>query len=301
LKKLLFFPTKLTKMGELERLLEDLKQDPLSFSCRKNLLDHLEEAKLRRPDLVIKWGEPLLKQNKLKEFAKWRLVERLYLSSIDTKDSDRIGVYEQMLREKFPQNCKVYQLVGRRVETEASLAGDKRVLQDEIKKYKKLANTSDEKPSLLKHQISILSQTEPTASKAITSLNKYLGVYQNDKDSWCFLKNLHLRQMNWDQAKFCLEELLLITPNDYLLSLQYAEVLVALGGADNDSLAMKYYEHSIWLNDQPSNTRAYAGLVLCAKLLNEEEFSPERKKILSIARKNLTRFFGKRWKCFAKD
>lgn len=286
-------------MGELERLLNDLKQDPSPYSLKKKLLDYLEESKLRRPDLVIKWGEALLQQNKLKEVARWRLVERLYLSSIDTKDKERIGEYEQMLREKFPQNRKVYQLVGRRVEAEASIAGDKLLLLDEIKKYKKLADTSDEKSSLLKHQIAILSQTDLTASKAITSLNKYLGVYQNDTDSWCFLKNLHLRQMNWDQAKFCLEELLLITPNDYLLSLQYAEVLFAMGGEENDSLAMKYFEQSIWLNDQPSNTRAYAGLILCAKLLNEKQFSPERTKILSIARENLNRFLGKRWKCFA--
>jgi len=288
-------------MGTLERLLKDLKQDPLSFSRQKDLLDHLEETQLRRPDLVIKWGEVVLKQNKLREFAKWRLVERIYLSSIDIKDKERIGNYEDMLREKFPQNRRVYELVGRRVETEASVAGDKAALHDRVANYKKLIDSSDEKPSLLKRQIAILSQAEPTGTKAITSLNKYLGVYQNDKDAWIFLKNLHLRQMNYEQAKFCLEELLLIIPNDYLLHLQYAEVLSAMGGEENDLLAMKYYEQSVWLNDQVSNARAYAGLILCAKSLKAELFSPERTKIVAIARKSLARFLGKQWRLFAED
>jgi len=288
-------------MGELERLLEDLNEDPMSFNKQKALLDHLEETQLRRPDLVIKWGEVVLKQKKLREFAKWRLVERIYLSSIDTKDDGRIGKYEQMLREKFPQNRRVYELAGRRIEAEAAIAGDKDTLQNRVVQYKKLLDSSDEKTSLLKHQIAVLAQAEQTSSKAITHLNKYLGVYQNDKDAWIFLKNVHLRQMNYEQAKFCLEELLLITPNDYLLHLQYAEVLSAMGGEDNDSLAMKYYEQSVWLNDQASNARAYAGLILCAKSLNEELFSPERTKIVAIARKNLARFLGKRWELFAED
>jgi len=288
-------------MGDLEKFLKDLKQDPVSFTRQKALLDHLEETQLRRPDLVINWGEAMLKQNKLREFAKWRLMEKIYLSSIDIKDKERIGNYEQLLRDKFPQNRRVYELVGRRIETEASVAGDKLALQDRVANYKKLVDTSDEKPSLLKRQIAILSQAEPNGSKAITSLNKYLGVYQNDKDAWVFLKNLHLRQMNYEQAKFCLEELLLITPNDYLLHLQYAEVLSAMGGEENDSLAMKYYEQSVWLNDQASNARAYAGLTLCAKSLNEELFSPERTKIVAIARKKLAQFLGKQWRVFAKD
>jgi len=288
-------------MGTLEKLLKDLKHDPLSFNRQKALLDHLEETQLRRPDLVIKWGEALIKQNKLREFAKWRLVERIYLSSIDINDEERIGNYEQLLREKFPQNRRVYELVGRRVETEASVAGDKAALNDRVASYKKLIDSSDDKPSMLKRQIAILSQAEPTCSKAITSLNKYLGVYQNDKDAWIFLKNLHIRQMNYEQAKFCLEELLLIIPNDYLLHLQYAEVLSAMGGEENDSLAMKYYEQSIWLNDQVSNTRAYAGLILCAKSLKEDLVSPEQTKIVAIARKSLARFLGKQWRLFAED
>lgn len=286
-------------MGDLEKLLLKLKYDPCSYTHQKKLLDHIEEGKLRRPDLVIRWGESLLKQNKLRQMGKWRLVEKLYLSSIDTADKQRIGKYEEMLREKFPNNRRVFELVGRRHETEAAHAKNKRQLIDWSGKYKKLSESDENKTSLLKRQIAALSQAEPGGSKVMDTLNKYLGIYQNDKDAWCFMKNLYLRQMNYELAKFCLEELLLISPSDYLLHLQYAEVLTAMGGEEYELLALKYYQQSIWLNDEISNTRAFAGLLTCSKGVNTELLTPELVKIISIASDKLAKFIGKRWKCFA--
>ena len=84
-------------MGDLEKLLLKLKYDPCSYTHQKRLLDYIEEGKLRRPDLVIRWGESLLKQNKLSQLGKWRLVEKLYLSSIDTADK----VYSSIFKHGF--------------------------------------------------------------------------------------------------------------------------------------------------------------------------------------------------------
>jgi len=289
----------LLEMGDLEKLLLNLKNAPCSYTHQKILLDYIEESQLRRPDLVIRWGEPLLKQNKLNKVGKWRLVERLYLSSIDTMDKERILKYEGMLLEKFPNHRRVFELVGRRHEMEAAQAKNKRQLMDWSMKYKKLSDSDESKTSLLKRQIAALSQAEPGGSKVMDTLNKYLGVYQNDKETWCFMKNVYLRQMNYEQAKFCLEELLLISPSDYLLHLQYAEVLSAIGGQEYDLLSLKYYQQSIWLNDEISNTRAFAGLLTCSRGINSELLTPELIKIISIASEKLAKFLGRRWRCFA--
>jgi len=289
----------LLEMGDLEKLLLNLKNAPCSYTHQKILLDYIEESQLRRPDLVIRWGELLLKQNKLRKVGKWRLVERLYLSSIDTMDKERIVKYEGMLLAKFPNHRRVFELVGRRREMEAAQAKNKRQLMDWSMKYKKLSDSDESKTSLLKRQIAALSQAEPGGSKVMDTLNKYLGVYQNDKETWCFMKNIYLRQMNYEQAKFCLEELLLISPSDYLLHLQYAEVLSAIGGQEYDLLSLKYYQQSIWLNDEISNTRAYAGLLTCCRGINSELLTPELIKIISIASEKLTKLLGRRWRCFA--
>merc|ERR1719203_794675 len=100
---------------------------------------------------------------------------------------------------------------------------------DQKTRYEKVAAEEKNPQSLQQRAASCMAQSDSTGSKAIQFLNKYLSLYQNDNEAWKYLKNLYLRQLNYEQAKFCLEELILISPNDYLLQLQYAETLAAIG------------------------------------------------------------------------
>lgn len=59
---------------------------------------------------------------------------------------------------------------------------------------------------------------------AIKSLNQYLEIYMADADAYAELADLYLSITDYKKAVFCVEELILHNPYNYLYHLKYADV-----------------------------------------------------------------------------
>ena len=89
-------------------------------------------------------------------------------------------------------------------------------------------------------------------SSALTVLNKFVEVNQEDHEAWLELSDIYLSKGNYAKALFCLEEILSVHPKNYLLNLRYAEILYSSGRQDRigDLLnARKYFSHAAILKD----------------------------------------------------
>ena len=105
-------------------------------------------------------------------------------------------------------------------------------------------------------------------NKAIKLLCSYLELYCNDREAWKQLSQLYMNQHNYTLAKFCIEELILLAGEDYLLHLQYGEMLYNIGGNNNLQTALKYYCQSVIFGSD-DNIRALWGIVLTIRSLRD--------------------------------
>eukprot|EP00004_Rigifila_ramosa_P022469 TRINITY_DN6134_c0_g1_i1.p1 TRINITY_DN6134_c0_g1~~TRINITY_DN6134_c0_g1_i1.p1 ORF type:complete len:192 (-),score=47.83 TRINITY_DN6134_c0_g1_i1:3-578(-) len=102
---------------------------------------------------------------------------------------------------------------------------------------------------------------------AVKLLVEFLNDFMGDSDAWQELADLYLLINMPKQALFCLEEVMLSSPQNYLLHSQYAEILYTLGGTENLVVARKYFASSYELNPSSNNLRALFGICSCAQAL----------------------------------
>merc|ERR1739848_403704 len=65
-------------------------------------------------------------------------------------------------------------------------------------------------------------------SEAIELLNSYLSICCADVEAWKELALIYIEQLSFDKAKFCIEEMLLLQPNDANVMQMYAELLYTI-------------------------------------------------------------------------
>ena len=111
-------------------------------------------------------------------------------------------------------------------------------------------------------------------AETIQILNEYLQIYQNDLEAYEELADIYLSISEYKNALFCIEELILNNPKNYIFHLKYADILYTIGDNRN---ARKYYSQSLNINSE-SNTRALFGLYLTCKSLGQEKINKELSK-----------------------
>jgi len=81
-----------------------------------------------------------------------------------------------------------------------------------------------------------------------------------------------------DLAKFCVEELILLNPENYAYHIQYAELCHSLSASDATELesAKQYYAQALELC--PNNLRALYGLCLCCRQTLTSESGEKKSK-----------------------
>ena len=119
--------------------------------------------------------------------------------------------------------------------------------------------------------------TSEGLTQAVKCMNEYLELYPTDIDAWREMADMYLDLQQVEQAKFALEELVLLTPLNYLTHLKLAEALYTLG---DYSAARKYYSQSLELNPD-QNARAAFGLVLCTTAIEKSRGSKADDKVLN--------------------
>ena len=132
-------------------------------------------------------------------------------------------------------------------------------------------------------KLSIDLNNKQTINDYIELWNLYLEVYMNDPDAYNELAQIYLMVNEYDKAIFCLEELLLHSPNDYKVLNKIGDIYCSKNNVNDAKLALKFYSRSIVIQPTP---RAFFGIQNCASIisLKEKKLDEKVRKLVDISK-----------------
>jgi len=251
---------------EFQGLVRSLSDSP-SLATLKHFLEYTKEKKLREPALVLRCGKALLDHHaKALGNEVWGVYERVCMSAVDVNDLVLAEQCYKKLRAKFGKSARVTILEGVILEAQGKHT-QAEVLYDAIIKDDPVHQAAS------KRKICVAKERGDTVL-AIELLNKFLKLSSSDEHAWLELTDLYLSLGKLELAKFSLEELLLLSPDNYLYHLKYAEISYTLGGKSNVAIARQYYAQSLELKPQ-DNLRAQYGLIMCLRAKGSNKLSDD--------------------------
>jgi tetratricopeptide (TPR) repeat protein len=197
---------------------------------------------------------------------KWQIYENVFLACLRTGDNDAANVCLEELTNRFGKgnNDRVLALQGL---YEEATAKDDRELGEVMQSYNNILKEDPTIFSIRKRRAALLRSVGKT-DEAIKALANILDSSPTDAEAWAELGDLYLTQGLYEQAIFCLEEVLLMMPNAWNMHARLGEVLYLSAGrieAAADQLrmlseSMRRFCRSIDLCDD--YLRGYYGLKL---------------------------------------
>lgn len=215
----------------------------------------------RCSDQIVELGEYALKHfTSNLGSEKWTVYEQVCIAALDLCPAKMklVNTCIQQLSEQFPASRRVFMLEGLKFEYQ-----DK--WDDALDMYEQVIGYEPTFPSPYKRKVAIY-KAQNKINEAVNELNKYLGTFGCDHESWMELADLYINNMNYKQALFCVEELLLQHPYNHMYHQKYADILFTIGGKENLEISCKYYCKAVELS--PSNVRALFGVQLAASTLS---------------------------------
>lgn len=204
----------------------------------------------------------LLTTNESQE--KWQSYENVFLACLRTGDNDSAYRCLEDLTERFGKtNERVMALQGLYQE---ATAGSQKEAEDVLKGYDEVLAADPTIFPIRKRRAALLRSLGRT-SEAAAALTELLDSSPTDAEAWSELADLYLTQGLYEQAIYCLEEVLLVMPNAWNIHARLGEVLVlsasrAEAGEQVRGLseAMRRFCRSVELCDD--YLRGYYGLQL---------------------------------------
>lgn len=92
----------------------------------------------------------------------------------------------------------------------------------------------------------------------VEELAKYLAKNFTDRAAWVELGNLYEKNLDFERATHCYEEVLLLRPNDLRVFVKLGQLLFTQGSQPKLEIAKKYFCHV--LTQRPDDLRALHGL-----------------------------------------
>jgi tetratricopeptide (TPR) repeat protein len=184
-------------------------------------------------------------------------------------DCNNLSVAEQsykQLRTKFGKSSRVSILEGLILEAQGQHTQAENI-------YDRIIKDEATHQAAWKRKICVAKERGDTVS-AIELLNKFLKLSSSDEHAWLELADLYLSLGKLELAKFSVEELLLLVPDNYLYHLKYAEISYTLGGKANIAIARQYYAQSLELKPH-DNLRAQYGLIMCLRAKGSNKLSDD--------------------------
>lgn len=126
----------------------------------------------------------------------------------------------------------------------------------------------------------------------IDILNEYLKVYCDDVEIWEELAEIYISTLNYQKAIFCLEEIILFTPHDYLLYLRIGELLNSLNSVESSLQALDYYSKSILIRP---TLKAFWGIIYIENIFKKfsKPLTDNLRTCINIAKKQLEIIYKK--------
>ncbi|XP_059174388.1 ER membrane protein complex subunit 2-like [Physella acuta] len=230
----------------------------MSVEEARTILKKFRDEQTRDSDLVVNiWDTVIMDSCAKLGDEVWLVYEQVCAASLDCQRYDIAEQCIQQLNEKFPNSIRVARLQGMLHEAREEYSE----AEDE---YKSILEKDETNMYARKRQVAILKARQKI-SEAIQKLNEYLKSFMTDYEAWNELCDLYLSQHDYNNAAFCLEELIMSNPHNHLFHQKYAEIRYTQGGNENMELARTYFSQAVKLN--PNNLRALNGLLLSASYL----------------------------------
>ncbi|KAE9971337.1 hypothetical protein BLS_004473 [Venturia inaequalis] len=153
---------------------------------------------------------------------KWTQYENLYVSCLRTGDDTSARIILDKLVERFGEsNERVMAYQGMWAEAKAESPAE---IMEVLKEYNDKLEEDPTNTQVAKRRIALLRSIGKTA-EATQLLVEFLQVSPTDAESWAELADLYFAQNAFEQAIFCLEEVLLILPNAWNIHARLAELI----------------------------------------------------------------------------
>jgi len=218
---------------------------------KQRLLHFIDAKHFRLPHLVVRYGVQLLQNasGKLGNAA-WDLYERVALAACDAHDYVAAGWAVGELEARWPGSSRVARLRGLEAEARGRYEDAEHI-------YQQLLEKDPTNIGAARRQIAV-QKAQGRTGAAIALLTQFVRAHASDESAWLELSEMYCLTQQYELAAFALEELLLLTPENYLYHTRYAELAATLGHWDT---ARQYYAQAIELKPT-NNLRALWGLQL---------------------------------------
>lgn len=145
----------------------------------------------------------------------WNSYENLLVACLRTGDDESAFICVKELIDRFGEsNERVQFLNGLYQEATAE---DDKALEKVLAIYEQILADAPTNFPIRKRRAALLKSMGRTAD-AIKALTELLDSSPIDAEAWAELSDLYLSQASYSQAVFCLEEVLLVTPNAWNVS-----------------------------------------------------------------------------------
>ncbi|KAF8928864.1 hypothetical protein EDD21DRAFT_19634 [Dissophora ornata] len=220
------------------------------------VLQDLRASAERKPDVVVRLGKPLVENGSIMKLDAdaWLVYEQVAIAALDVGDDDLAQKCIDALEAKFPGSARVHRLNGMQFEAEGKLAEAGMI-------YKAILQEDETNVLAAKRQVMVL-RAMGLPSEAIGALVKYLDINYTDFEGWLQLADLYLEELMYSQAAFCMEEVIMLQPQNHIFHLKYAEILYS---QENISLALKQFCRVVELCKD--HVRGLYGIKLCTSRL----------------------------------
>ncbi|KAF9334147.1 ER membrane complex subunit 2 [Podila minutissima] len=220
------------------------------------VLQDLRASAERKPDVVVRLGKPLVESGAVMKLDAdaWLVYEQVAIAALDVGDDALAQKCIQALETKFPGSPRVRRLNGMELEAKGELL-------EAAKIYKAILEEDETNVLAAKRQVMLLRAMGMNA-EAIAALVKYLDINYPDFEGWLQLADMYMEEFMYAQAAFCMEEVLMLQPQNHIFHLRYAEILYT---QDNVQLALKQFCRVVELCKD--HVRGLYGIKLCTSRL----------------------------------
>ena len=252
----------------------------LGPAALSELFFDLRRSKIRRPDVVCKHGDAVLKASSSED--KWNVREQLLIANLDLGEIGAAKALYKIIHDEFPGSSRVNRLEGLILEAEGQF-------EKALALYNEMLGLTESKDSSnikVNHTNVVVMKRivacRKAAGKTEAAINDLISIITNfpgDCESWLELADLYVQFRSYEKAAHCFEEIILIDPTNSHFHNKLADLYYTLGtpakSAQSESdlkyllLSRKHYSISLTLQEAKINRKAIYGVQYAAKAIHE--------------------------------
>lgn len=274
----------------MEAVYSNVDPAELSFHEIRDTLRKFRENGTRNAQTTFKLAKHISEnfEKKLGDEI-WDIYEQMFFACIDLGRNDVALSYLMQVKDNFPESKRVNRLIGILHEADEEY-------EDAEELYREALEENPGDAAVTKRLVSMLKSTGKIV-EAVKLLTKYLEIFQCDHESWLELAEIYISEYEYEKACFCFEELILISPANYLYHQRYAEVKYTIGGAENIQISKTHYCQAARLSGNSSNRALFGLVTVCENIKGTKGVSQEDKDrcvdLINWAKQKLTAKFEK--------